>query len=305
MTANIGNKCKSDPKEHKIRLEQAKRALNKCHLCGNNCGIDRTEKSGPCGIGANVYVASYGPHHGEESVLSGMKGSGTIFFSGCNLHCQYCQNHDISQHVVGVKANPEDLAQIMMSLQKKGCHNINLVSPTHVAAHIVPALIKARAVGLRIPIVYNTGGYDSPQALALMDGFIDIYMPDMKYSDWEMGHVLSLVPDYPQVNRNAVKEMHRQVGDLVIDNEGIAQRGLLVRHLVLPGNCAGTSEMCRFLVNEISHHTYVNVMRQYYPAYKVWGCSNEKHPMDRRITVEEYYDALASARNAGLYRFAV
>jgi putative pyruvate formate lyase activating enzyme len=210
----------------KVRIGEALAALHNCHLCGNDCGIDRTIKTGPCRIGETVYVASYGPHHGEENVLRGSRGSGTIFFSGCNLHCVYCQNSDISQTTAGYPIAPGDLADIMLDLQERGCHNINLVSPTHVAAHLVPGIAIAIQAGLQIPIVYNTGGYDAPQALSLMEGLVDIYMPDMKYSDSRIGEQLSLVKNYPEVNQAAVLEMHRQVGDLVTDELGIARRGL-------------------------------------------------------------------------------
>lgn len=288
----------------KCRVDEALQALHNCHLCGNDCGIDRTQRAGPCRIADRVIVASYGPHHGEEDVLRGRRGSGTIFFSGCNLHCVYCQNFDISQTTDGESVTPDDLARIILTLQKRGCHNINLVSPTHVAAHIVPGIAIAIEAGLHIPIVYNTGGYDAPQALALMDGLVDIYMPDMKYSDPELGEELSLVRHYPEINRAAVKEMHHQVGDLITDDRGIACRGLLIRHLVLPGNLAGTAEITRFLAEEVSRDTYINIMAQYHPAYKAWGCATEKIPLNRRITPQEYQNALAIARMAGLHRFA-
>jgi putative pyruvate formate lyase activating enzyme len=285
------------------RISEAEIALHDCHLCGNDCGIDRMQKAGPCRIGDTVYIASYGPHHGEEDVLRGWRGSGTIFFCGCNLHCVYCQNSDISQSISGFAVSPGDLARIMLTLQNKGCHNINLVSPTHVTAHIVPALAIAVQAGLEIPVVYNTGGYDAPQALALMDGLVDIYMPDMKYGVSSTGQQLSQVKEYPARNQSAVKEMHRQVGDLVTDENGIARRGLLIRHLVLPGNLAGTAEVVQFLAEEISKDTYINIMAQYHPAYKAWRCANTNAPIDRRITTQEYMQALDIAQNAGLHRF--
>jgi len=285
------------------RLVEAEAALHDCHLCGNDCGIDRTQQAGPCRIGATAYVASYGAHHGEENVLRGRYGSGTIFFSGCNLHCQYCQNDDISQRVIGQPVSPQDLAAMMLDLEQQGCHNINLVSPTHVVPQIVMGLAVAIQAGLRLPIVYNTGGYDAPQALGLMDGLIDIYMPDMKYADAAIAQQLSLVRDYPAINRAAVKEMHRQVGDLVTDEHGIARRGLLIRHLVLPGGLAGTAEIARFLAEEISPKTYVNIMPQYYPAYKAWEHTTDAMPLDRRVTQAEYMAAVQQAREAGLHRF--
>lgn len=285
------------------RIAAAEAALHNCHLCGNDCGIDRTQRPGPCRIGATAYVASYGPHHGEEDVLRGRYGSGTIFFSGCNLHCQYCQNDDISQRVAGRPVTPQSLAAMMLDLEQQGTHNINLVSPTHVVPQIVMGLAVAIQAGLRLPIVYNTGGYDAPQALGLMDGLIDIYMPDMKYADAAIAQQLSLVRDYPAVNRTAVKEMHRQVGDLVTDERGIACRGLLIRHLVLPGGLAGTAEIARFLAEEISRDTYINVMGQYHPAYKAHQCVTDSMPLDRRVTPAEYSAAVQHAREAGLHRF--
>lgn len=285
------------------RIEQAESILRKCRLCGNACGTDRTRRAGPCGIAATAWIASYGPHHGEEDCLRGWAGSGTIFFSGCNMHCLYCQNYDISQHIAGVPVSAPELAQIMLSLQHQGCHNINLVSPTHVAALLVPAIILAAKAGLRIPIVYNTGGYDSLQALALMEGLIDIYMPDMKYADAAIAETLSGIKDYPRVNRAAVKEMHRQVGDLQLDAQGLAQRGLLVRHLVLPGGLAGTPEIVRFIAEEISPHTYINIMDQYRPSYRAREYATSAHPLNRRPTSTEISAALRAAQDAGLHRF--
>ena len=286
------------------RLVEAESALHDCHLCGNHCGIDRTQQIGPCRIGATAYVASYGPHHGEENVLRGRYGSGTIFFSGCNLHCQYCQNYDISQRVAGLPTSPQDLADMMLELQHQRCHNINLVSPTHVVPHIIAGLAMAIQAGLNIPIVYNTGGYDAPQALALMNGWVDIYMPDMKYADAAVAQRYSRVRDYPAVNQAAVKEMHHQVGDLDVGESGLARRGLLIRHLVLPGNLAGTAEIAQFLAEEISPHTYINVMAQYHPAYKAWECATKDSvSLDRRISHTEYVEAVRAAREAGLHRF--
>ncbi|MBN1875964.1 MAG: radical SAM protein [Anaerolineae bacterium] len=284
------------------RAAEAEAALHNCHLCGNHCGIDRAERPGPCRIGDVVYVASYGPHHGEEDVLRGWRGSGTIFFSGCNLHCVYCQNYDISQQVAGQPVTAEKLAAMMLDLQAMGCHNINLVSPTHVAPHIVLGLIVAIESGLELPIVYNTGGYDAPQALALMERLVDIYMPDIKYADAGVGERLSRVRDYPAVNQAAVREMHRQVGDLQVDVQGLARRGLLIRHLVLPGELAGTAEVARFLAGEISTGTYINVMAQYHPAYKARACTDVDTPLDRRITPQEYHNAVQQVRDAGLHR---
>jgi len=304
------NKSKSWPvyrslvgtSELPARLVAAEAALCDCHLCGNDCGIDRTRQAGPCGLADTLYVASYGPHHGEERVLRGHRGSGTIFFSSCNLHCVYCQNYDISQQVTGFAVDAPGLAKVMLALQAQGCHNINLVSPTHVASLLVPALALAAEAGLAIPIVYNTGGYDAPQALTLMDGLVDIYMPDMKYADSAVGEALSAVCDYPAVNRAAVREMHCQVGDLEIDDHGVARHGLLVRHLVLPGGLAGTAEVAGFLGEEISPDTYVNVMGQYRPAFRAYECASRAMPLDRRVTRDEVAAAVRQARAAGLWR---
>jgi len=281
------------------RVVAAEAALRECCLCGNACGIDRTRHVGPCHIGDTIYVASYGPHHGEEDVLRGRYGSGTIFLSGCNLHCSYCQNYDISQQVVGEPVTSGELARMMLELQALGCHNLNLVSPTHVAAHLIPAIALACKAGLRLPIVYNSGGYDAPQALALMDGLIDIYMPDMKYADAAIAERLSGVRNYPAVNQAAVREMHRQVGELTVDARGLAVRGVLIRHLVLPEGLAGTAEIARFLVEEISPATYFNLMPQYHPAY----LAAREPALRRRITAAEYAEAERQARAAGLWRF--
>ncbi len=280
------------------RAAAAREHERACDLCGRYCRVDRSQRLGGCRTGLKARVASYGPHHGEEDPLRGRRGSGTIFFSWCNLRCLYCQNHDISQAPAGVELERDELASIMLSLQAMGCHNINLVSPSHVVAEILQALVLAAEAGLRLPMVYNTGGYDSPESLALLDGVVDIYMPDMKYSDRVVARDLSKIGNYLEVNRAAVREMHRQVGDLVLDDEGIARRGLLVRHLVLPGGLAGTEEVVRFLAEEISPNTYLNLMDQYRPAYH----AREHPPLDRPITTAEYQHAVRLARAVGLTR---
>jgi putative pyruvate formate lyase activating enzyme len=236
---------------------------------------------------------------GEEDPLRGWHGSGTIFFSWCNLSCQFCQNYDISQLGHGREVEPEDIAVMMLALQDQGCHNINLVSPTHVTAPILAALLIAAQGGLRLPLVWNTGGYDSLAALELLDGVVDIYMPDMKYADKDTALKYSKAKHYPEVNQAAVKEMHRQVGDLVMDEKGIALRGLLVRHLVLPKGLAGTPKVARFLAEEVSKDTYINIMDQYRPCYK----ANELPPLNLRLSRIEFNRALEQAREAGLHRF--
>ncbi len=281
------------------RVQLAHERLHECDFCGRECRVDRYETTGACRTGVRALVASYGPHFGEEDPLRGTGGSGTIFFAWCNLNCQYCQNYDISQLGHGAEVETEELAAMMLSLQARGCHNINLVSPTHVLAPILAALLSAAEAGLRRPLVWNTGGYDSPGALRLLDGLVDIYMPDMKYADAEIARRYSGVRDYPAVNRTAVKEMHRQVGDLALDERGIAQRGLLVRHLILPGGLAGTAEVARFLAEEVSPDTYINIMAQYRPCYR----AGEHPPLDRAVTAAEVAAAMAAAHQAGLSRF--
>ncbi len=282
------------------RVRAAYQHLERCDLCAHHCGVNRREttKGSVCRTGERARVASFSPHFGEEAPLVGSGGSGTIFFAWCNLRCVYCQNYEISQLGEGSEVEPEELAAMMLRLQAYGCHNINFVSPSHVVAPLLAATFIAAQAGLRIPIVYNTGGYDSPEALALLDGVVDIYMPDVKYADAGLARQYSKIRDYPAVNRAAVKEMHRQVGDLVMDARGIAQRGLLVRHLVLPNDLAGTRETLQWLAREISPNTYLNLMDQYRPCYK----AREYPELDRRITREEYARAVHWAEEVGLTR---
>ena len=286
--------------ELKARAEQARQRLASCDLCARQCKANRLEstKEAACRTGEQAVVSSCHAHFGEEAPLVGLHGSGTIFFSWCNLRCQFCQNYDISQKGEGLEVDAEQLANMMLRLQVAGCHNINLVSPSHVVAQFLEALALAADAGLRLPVVYNTGGYDSLRTLQLLEGIVDIYMPDMKYADEAVARKYSLIPDYPRVNQAAVKEMHRQVGDLVLDQRGIAQRGLLVRHLVLPEGLAGTAEIARFLVREISADTYVNIMAQYRPCHK----AHDLPPLDRPLTRGEYAEAIRLATDAGLYR---
>ena len=284
------------------RADMAYRHLEDCDLCARYCHVNRREsiKGAVCRTGELARVHSAGPHHGEEDPLRGRNGSGTIFFSWCSLRCVFCQNWEISQKGIGHEATPEELADIMLGLQHRGCHNINLVTPSHVVAQIIAAVHIAAQKGLNLPLVYNSGGYDSPEALALLDGIIDIYMPDMKYGDSELAHRFSHVRNYVEFNQAAVKEMHRQVGDLVLDAQGIAQRGLLVRHLLLPENIAGTDKVLAFLAKEISANTYLNLMDQYYPCYR----ADENLALGRPISAEEYRSALELARQYGIARLS-
>jgi len=288
-----------DSRELHARVEAARELLGKCRVCPRHCAANRVEgETGVCRVGADPVVSSYGPHFGEESPLVGRRGSGTIFFTDCNLRCVFCQNSDISHGAEGRQVSAESLAAMMLSLQEQGCHNINFVSPTHQVPGILAALEIAVARGLRVPIVYNTGGYDSVETLRILDGIIDIYMPDCKYSDNETAGRLSRAPDYWDRNREALAEMHRQVGDLACDGNGVAQRGLLVRHLVLPNDLAGTAEVMGFLAS-LSANTYVNVMAQYRPSYQAM----EYPELARPITAREYTDAVEMAHEAGITRF--
>jgi putative pyruvate formate lyase activating enzyme len=243
-------------------------------------------------------VSSYGPHFGEEAPLVGTNGSGTIFFTYCNLHCLFCQNYTISQLGEGSPVGSQQLAGMMLSLQERGCHNINLVSPTHVVPYILEALELAATRGLHLPLVYNSGGYDALETLKLLDGIVDIYMPDMKYSDEKIAEELSGIKNYPQINRAAVREMHRQVSDLQLDKQGVARRGLLVRHLVLPRGLAGSGEVVRFLAQEISANTYLNIMAQYHPCYKAFDMPKLANPLPK----DEFNEAIELAHRHGLYR---
>jgi len=288
LSANFGSFGES--------AQQLAKRMNPCVLCPRKCKVNRSKgQIGFCGVGDMPLVSSVGPHFGEESVLVGSGGSGTIFFAGCNLGCIFCQNFDISHHRHGTKVTIEQLAQFMLDLQNYHCININLVTPTHVVATAMAAIESARKKGLTLPIVYNTGGYDSVETLKLLEGLVDIYMPDMKYSDSAVAGQLSGAPDYPKVNRQAVKEMHRQVGDLQL-KKGLATRGLLVRHLVLPNNLAGSFKIIDFLAEQISNATTINVMDQYRPCYK----ASLHTGINRRPTLEEFESARQYAIEKGL-----
>jgi putative pyruvate formate lyase activating enzyme len=283
--------------------ERAVRALellqNRCRVCPRLCKVDRlSDQPGLCRVGRHAVVASHFPHFGEENCLRGRRGSGTIFFSGCNLRCVFCQNHDISWQLRGERVTPERLAGMMLELQELGCHNINWVTPEHVVPQILEALPLAVERGLRLPTVYNTSAYDSPESLALMDGVVDVYMPDFKLWSSERSRRYLAKRDYAEVARDSVREMHRQVGDLVLDDGGIAQRGLLVRHLVMPGLLEETEAILRFLADELGPGTYVNVMGQYYPA----GRTGEFPEIDRHLYRSEFERALELADALGLRR---
>ncbi len=283
----------------KKKAEQARKILGLCVLCPRQCKADRlSDETGVCKTGSRAIVSSYNAHFGEEAPLVGRNGSGTIFFTHCNLLCVFCQNYDISHEGCGEEVSDEQLAGIMLYLQKSGCHNINFVTPSHVVPQILSALEIAVEKGLCIPLVYNTGGYDRVETLKILDGVIDIYMPDFKFRDTEIAGKACAAKDYPEVIRNALTEMFRQVGDLVIDESGIVQRGLLVRHLVMPQEHAGTREVMRFIADKISKNTYVNVMFQYRPCGKAYQFKE----FSSRPTDIDFDEAVKAAKEVGITR---
>lgn len=283
----------------KERIEAAHSILEKCHLCPRTCKVNRlADEKGICKTGKQAIVCSYHPHFGEEDPLVGTHGSGTIFMAWCNLLCLFCQNYEISHMGEGRAVTSEEFAAMMLSLQKIGCHNINFVTPTHVIPQILSALSIAIEGGLHVPLVYNSGGYDVVRSLKLLDGIFDIYMPDFKYWEGEVAQKYSDAKNYPIAARAALREMYRQVGDLRMDESGIAYRGLLVRHLVMPHNLAGTRYIMRFLVKEISPNTYVNVMAQYRPC----GRAHLYPEINRPISVNEYNEAVNMALEEGITR---
>ena len=285
------------------RADAARTELAACLACPRDCGVNRlADETGVCHVGRWARVAAAFPHFGEEDCLRGTGGSGTIFFSSCNLRCVFCQNWDISQSRAGRLCAPSEIADLMLQLQDAGCHNINFVTPEHVAPQIVEAIAVAVPAGLRVPLVYNTSAYDSPRSLALMDGLIDIYMPDFKFWEPATSRRLARAADYPAVARKAIIAMHRQVGDLVFDAAGIAQRGLLVRHLVMPGQEPEARAIMEWLANAISPDTFVNIMGQYRPAFRVVAASRYRD-IDRRPTTKEVAAVRAAAVAAGLWRF--
>ena len=286
------------------RISQAQSMLKECSICPHHCGINRLEgELGLCRVGSKARVASYGAHFGEESPLVGQNGSGTIFFEGCNLLCIFCQNHDISHidkqgDASSNTVSDEGLAAIMLDLQSQGCHNINLVTPSHVVPQFLAALPIAIEQGLRIPIVYNSSGYDSLETLHLLDGIVDIYMPDCKFWTPEIAKLYTRAKDYPAVMKKAICEMYRQVGDLEINDNGLACQGLLVRHLVMPGHLEETREILKFLAREISLQTYINIMDQYRPCYK----ADNYDKINRSLSTGEHEEALSIAGEYGLER---
>ena len=279
------------------RAEMLEERLGRCDLCPRACGADRKNgKTGFCKLDSRLKVAAVNLHHWEEPPISGTSGSGTIFFSGCTMACIFCQNYPISQYGVGEKMSVEELASEMLGLRKKGAHNINLVTPTHQIAGVVRALVLAAQEGLDIPIVYNTSGYESLDTLAILDGIIDIYLPDIKYSDSDVAKKYSGVDDYARHNRAALVEMWRQVGPLRTDSRGIALKGMIVRHLVLPQDLSGTAECLSFLAEKISPEVWISLMNQYFPAYK----GQSYPPFDRRLSEEEYEAAFQKMTDLGL-----
>jgi putative pyruvate formate lyase activating enzyme len=285
--------------ELKKRVPLLNDILKNCKLCPRQCGVNRLKgEVGFCKAGEELMISSAFPHFGEEPPLVGNRGSGTIFLTHCNLKCIFCQNYDISHQGHGEIISSEQLAEYMHSLQKRGCHNINFVTPTHYLPQITAALPYAIDLGLNIPLVYNCGGYETLEVIHLLDGIIDIYMPDVKFARREVAEKYTQAPDYPEVVKKALKEMHRQVGDLQINAEGIAERGLLIRHLVMPNGLASSRELMHFIATEISPHSYVNVMSQYRPEYK----ASDYPELSRGITHQEYIEAIDSAKDEGLDR---
>jgi putative pyruvate formate lyase activating enzyme len=281
------------------KREEAYAILKSCTLCPRACKIDRISgKTGICKTGAKAYLSSYNPHFGEESPLVGTHGSGTIFFTHCNLLCNFCQNYDISHEGHGEEISDEGLASIMMLLQQSGCHNINFVTPSHVVPQILSAVEHAVNQGLSVPLIYNSGGYDRVETLKLLEGVFDIYMPDFKFWDPEIAETTCNARDYPEVARQALIEMHRQVGDLVLDSDGIARRGLLIRHLVLPKGLSGTREIMKFISCRLSSNSYVNIMSQYRPC----GRADEIKELSAHLESDDYQLALRSAKEEGILR---
>jgi putative pyruvate formate lyase activating enzyme len=279
------------------RMVRASAALTSCQICPRRCLANRAEgETGECQAANEILVSSWNLHHGEEPPLSGSRGSGTIFFAGCSMSCAYCQNYTISQEVEGTPIAPDKLVEIMFHIERAGAHNINFVTPTHYAVHILKACITARRNGLRVPFVYNTSGYDLVETLRWFDGIMDIYLADMRYDDPAVAALYSRADDYPAINRLAIAEMHRQVGVLKTDADGIAVSGLIIRHLILPEGLSGSEGIFTFLAREVSPETYISLMSQYYPTHR----AHEMAKIGRRITEKEYERARAAMEAAGL-----
>jgi putative pyruvate formate lyase activating enzyme len=286
-------------KELEKRVEKLFKILENCEICPRKCHVDRLKgEKGYCQLGYLPMVSAYHPHFGEETPLVGRYGSGTIFMTSCNLSCVYCQNYEISQLRIGEEVSFERLAEMMIELQNLGCHNINFVTPTPQVPAILKSLEIAIEKGLKIPLVYNTSSYDSLNVLKLLDGIIDIYLPDARYSDNKIALKYSNAPNYFEIMKAAIKEMHRQVGDLIVNEEGIAIRGLIIRHLVLPNGLAGSEKIFEFIAKEISKNTFINIMDQYWPAYK----AHQYPELSRRITKEEFQEVINLAKKFGLKR---
>lgn len=281
------------------KIKAARKLLSPCRLCPRKCRVDRLAgETGVCKTAGQAWVSSYNPHFGEETPLVGRHGSGTIFFTHCNLMCVFCQNFDISHEGHGQEVSDEELAAIMLALQQQGCHNINFVTPSHVVPQILAALEIAIQQGLCVPLVYNCGGYDLTSTLRLLAGVFDIYMPDFKFWNPELAESACQAADYTEIACKALKEMHRQVGDLIIDNSGMARKGLLIRHLVLPGGMAGTRKIMRFIAQEISNRSYVNIMPQYRPC----GRAAEISGLNALLSTTDYQIALQEAKKEGITR---
>jgi putative pyruvate formate lyase activating enzyme len=281
----------------KNKIDDAKNLMSPCRLCPRECGVDRLSgEKGICKAGNIAQVSSHNDHHGEEPPLSGWKGSGTIFFTHCNLRCVFCQNYPISHLGNGKQTSAEELAGMMVALQERGCHNVNFVTPTHMMPFIIEAMPIAVLKGFKLPLVYNCGGYESMYALRILDGVIDIYLPDMKYSDNESAKIISSCPDYVEQNQKAILEMYRQVGDLETDDAGIAKRGLIIRHLVLPHNLAGSEKVIKFISEKVSVNTAISLMSQYFPAYKAYDLPE----ISRGPNSDEYEQAVQALEKYGL-----
>jgi putative pyruvate formate lyase activating enzyme len=286
-------------KELKRRIERLFKILESCEICPRKCHVNRLKgEKGYCQLGYLPMVSTYHPHFGEETPLVGKYGSGTIFMTSCNLSCVYCQNYEISQLRIGEEVSFERLAEMMIELQNSGCHNINFVTPTPQVPAILKSLEIAIDKGLKVPLVYNTSSYDSLEVIKLLDGIIDIYLPDARYSDDKIALKYSNAPNYFEIMKAVIKEMHRQVGDLIVNEEGIAIRGLIVRHLVLPNGLAGSEKIFEFIAKEVSKNTFLNIMDQYWPAYK----AHQYPELSRRITKEEFQEAINLAKKFGLKR---